>query len=426
MGDRVDVVVVGAGVAGLIAAAKVATAGRRVVVVDPHPIGGRARSSSQQGFTLNLGPHALYDAGAFRRTLTELGITPSGRAPEVGGAHGVLDGRLAPLPGDLRSMVSTKLVGPRGKVGLAALMARLSRMDVAELVGRSVGEWLDGQPAEVRAVVEMYIRLSSYTDAPELFDAGAALGQIRLGGRGVLYVDGGWQSLVDALRAVIAERGGEVREGFEVTGVTADRSGAIVVGAGGEELAARAVVLAAGGPSTAARLTGIAVPGADRLGPPVEAACLDLGTTATPVAQVVLGVDEPLYLSVHAPVARLAPRGEKLVTVMKYLSPGVAPSPAGIVRGELVAHAARAGIERREVVLERFLRAATVHHGVPLACHGGLAGRPAVDAFVAAGLTGVFLAGDWVGPEGMLSDASAASGVDAARRALRECAIVAA
>ena len=57
----------------------------------------------------------------------------------------------------------------------------------------------------------------------------------------------------------------------------------------------------------------------------------------------------------------------------------------------------------------------TVAHTFPLARRGGLAGRPAIDAPAPAN---VFLAGDWVGPCGMLGDASAASALAAARAAV--------
>jgi hypothetical protein len=50
------------------------------------------------------------------------------------------------------------------------------------------------------------------------------------------------------------------------------------------------------------------------------------------------------------------------------------------------------------------------------AARGGLPGRPRtqLDAFY-----NVFIAGDWVGPRGQLSDASAASAADAADLAIR-------
>ena len=49
----------------------------------------------------------------------------------------------------------------------------------------------------------------------------------------------------------------------------------------------------------------------------------------------------------------------------------------------------------------------TVTHGL-----AGVDGRPGVDTL---GIAGVRIAGDWVGPDGMLADAAVASGVAAAR-----------
>jgi hypothetical protein len=66
-------------------------------------------------------------------------------------------------------------------------------------------------------------------------------------------------------------------------------------------------------------------------------------------------------------------------------------------------------------VHERSLHRLVVAHGAPTAAGGGLSGRPVIDAL---GIPGVFVAGDWVGPEGLLADAAAASGTAAARAAL--------
>ena len=51
---------------------------------------------------------------------------------------------------------------------------------------------------------------------------------------------------------------------------------------------------------------------------------------------------------------------------------------------------------------------------IPTAANGGLAGRPGAEV---PGLPGAFVAGDWVGPVGMLADAALASGVHAGRLA---------
>ena len=85
-------------------------------------------------------------------------------------------------------------------------------------------------------------------------------------------------------------------------------------------------------------------------------------------------------------------------------------------RAELAAHAARVGLTADRVVDSRYLHRMTVVGGLAVATHGGLRGRPAVDA---AGAEGVFLAGDWVGPRGHLLDAVMASAEEAAHRADR-------
>src|SRR6185436_3998372 len=62
----------------------------------------------------------------------------------------------------------------------------------------------------------------------------------------------------------------------------------------------------------------------------------------------------------------------------------------------------------------RFLPSLVVSNALVTAEDGGLAGRPPVEV---PGVRGLCLAGDWVGPEGMLADASLAS-AEAAAQAL--------
>jgi len=125
---------------------------------------------------------------------------------------------------------------------------------------------------------------------------------------------------------------------------------------------------------------------------------------------VLFDLDRPLYLSTHAPSARLAPAGAALVHVLRY---GARSSDED--RPELRRHAAAAGIGEADVVVERFLHRMVVSHSLP-APGRGLAGRPPV---AVPGRSGVFVAGDWVGPIGLLADASLASGFAAGEAAVR-------
>jgi hypothetical protein len=76
---------------------------------------------------------------------------------------------------------------------------------------------------------------------------------------------------------------------------------------------------------------------------------------------------------------------------------------------------------REQATLERFLPRMVPVSAVPRPADGGLGGRPGVDLG-----EGLYLAGDWVGPEGWLVDAAIASGSAAAGAALRNRALVAA
>src|SRR5436305_5894853 len=62
---RVDVAVIGAGAAGLTAAALLAKEGRSVTVVETSPwLGGRGMAVPEEGFKLNVGAHLLEDSGS--------------------------------------------------------------------------------------------------------------------------------------------------------------------------------------------------------------------------------------------------------------------------------------------------------------------------------------------------------------------------
>jgi phytoene dehydrogenase-like protein len=406
--DRIDVVVVGGGIAGLAAAVTASTKGASVVVLEGHGLGGRARTTRRAGVAYNVGPHALYEGGALARLLRDVGVDAPGRAPNAVDLRVASRGVLTPVSLTPLSLVRTSLLRSRSRARLLALFAGLGRLDPDRHVGRSLADWLGDEPGDVRAFVEMIVRLSTYSNDPTSFDAGAAIEQLQLARRGVRYVDGGWATIVGGLRRVVERHGCRVRTDTEVTRVFADASGEVEVVIGGDALRARSVVIAAGAPAVAERLTGATVADHPGLGAPSRASCLDLAVSR-PHEGIVLGLDRALYLSPHAPVARLAPAGQGLVSVARYLSPReTSGGPDGAA--ELHDLARLAGIADEEVLHARYLAGLTVTYGTPVAAAGGRRSRPAVDSL---GIPGVFLAGDWVGPEGLLADAAAASGVHA-------------
>jgi phytoene dehydrogenase-like protein len=390
-------VVIGAGLAGLTAAATAARAGKPVVVVEAHAGGGRARTDERGGYRFNQGAHALYRGGQAWRILRELGVSHRGHMPPLRGARVT------------RGDQPVRVLG----APLSTLTARLLTTRAARWAGRSAEEWVQSLPGGDGAdLARTFIRVSTYAADLQRLPADLAITQLKLGLiRGVSYIDGGWATLVQGLASVASAAGATIRDHQSAAGIGAGPGGWEVTLAGGEVLPASAVVIAAGSPAAARKL----LPGDPdwpELGPPVTAACLDLGLRDTRPA-LMFGVDQPLYFSRHCPPGNLAPRGGSLVHVMRY-----GARQADEDRAQLRNYARLAGVTDEHIVEERFLADMVVTHLLP-SPEQGLAGRPDVTS---TGAEGIYLAGDWVGPTGWLTDAALASGQRAGMLAARPAA----
>jgi phytoene dehydrogenase-like protein len=289
------------------------------------------------------------------------------------------------------------------------------------------------------------MRYATYSDHAEQQSAAVALAQLRQVLRGSIYIDEGWQRLVDALHSnaisvgvnfITSSRivGLDHRDGA-VTGVelggldVEDRNDTLSValpeasmaGEQGTRLKADTVLLAVD-PASARELAGSVVPIPAMQ--PVTATCLDvaLSSLPSPATKLALGIDRPHLLAVHSAFAQLTPRGGALVHVAKYRK-----QRAAIVDDELESDEPRRGgsdvaaeEQELEAVLDqwqpgwrdvlvhrRFLPSMTVAHSLVTP---GMQ-RPAV----VTPLSGLYLAGDWVGDEGILADAALASARTAAR-----------
>src|SRR5262249_7458300 len=154
-----------------------------------------ARTKEADGFFLNQGPHALYNAGAFKRTLEQLGIPFAGKRTEGGERQAIYQGELHRLPASIATLAMTSLMG----VGDKVTFARLQKAVIDGATGKeSFAMWLDGEDLSpvVRMGMEAIARVSSYANAPALSHAGELLEQMRRAFKGVIYLDGGWSTLV--------------------------------------------------------------------------------------------------------------------------------------------------------------------------------------------------------------------------------------
>ena len=402
-----DVVVIGGGLAGLTAAATASAQGADVLVLEAHNPGGRARTTERDGFTFNHGGHALYVGGEAFPILRRLGVQPQGAAPPLATYKLMIDGRLHRMPVGATSLLRTTALSIRSKATLAKLLTRLPKLVPADHAGVSVEAWIADQDLrdDAAEVLRSLVRIGTYSNTFDELSAGAAIQQLqRSVAKGVLYLDGGWAQLIDGLRRQV-----EVRTGVQVAAVAdATSTGVEVRLVDGEVIVAKRVVLAAGTPAACASLLPTAPEWGD-LGEPVTASCLDLGVRGVPSPGYVLGVDDPVYGTIQSPPAKQAPEGDSVVAVIRY-----GARSAEEDRPQLEAWLPHLGIRPEDVAVSRFLARMTVVGAAPRAVNGGLTGRPPITA---TGVPNVLLAGDWVGPDGMLVDASFASGHAAGRLA---------
>jgi phytoene dehydrogenase-like protein len=429
-----NVIVVGGGLAGLAASIFLARGGRTVTIFEKRRyLGGRAITHLRHGYRFNLGPHAFYRRGLGSQVLRELGIPVRGGRPD-GRGIALLADREYGFPGRPLSILTTGLLSVGEKMETVLLLLRIRQTKKFDRYRNvSVREWLDQnvKRERVRETIEALIRLATYCNEPEKQSAAAALAQLRLGMRGgVIYVDEGWQKLVDALhssavaagvnfvtssRVVSIVHDGQVR-GIELGGLeeeVVEKSTMTAVALPdlskleeqGTRLPAETVVLAVD-PSTARELMKGDVDWPEMS--PVKASCLDvaLSKLPNPKRKFALGIDVPLYLSVHSAWAQLTPKGGALIHTARY---------GGGDQAELEKLLDRVQPGWREVVVHRrFLPAMVVSNALLPPSRGDAPVRPQPVTSV----RGLYLAGDWVGEEGLLSDASLASARAAAKAIL--------
>lgn len=438
-------IVVGGGLAGLAASIFLARGGCSVTLFEKRRLlGGRAITHLRHGYRFNLGAHAFYRHGIGAAVYRELGVPVRGGAVKAKGIA-LLNGNALRLPTSITSLLTTSLLSLRGKSQLGLALLRVRGRNGANVGDITVREWLDRTFTDERArsVMEALLRLATYSDHAEQASAPFALAQMRAALRGTIYVDEGWQRIIDSLHSAAVSAGVHFVSSSRVVGVVHDHEvravelGGLEIDADvmntqsmalpdarpdeveGALIPAENVVLAVD-PLTAYELSGdvgVAWPGAS----PITAACLDvaLRTLPNPKNTFAIGIDQPLYYSVHSAFAHLTPKGGALIHLAKYRKESRATNQeidGGATALNEDERTLEALLDRMQpgwrdvLVHRRFLPSMTVSNALATA----RAARPSPTTPV----RGLYIAGDWVGDEGLLSDASLASARAAARAIL--------
>ncbi len=355
-----DVVVVGAGIGGLAAAALLAKDGARVTVIEAHDRPGGycsswirklRRAEGVQRYVFDAGVHDVSGAGpggSLRAILERVGAGldwhPVTRAA-------ALDGELVPFDARLAERLGARF--PAERAGIAAFLAEMERV-LRDMQGgggiprppRTVEEmlawparhptgfrWMERPFAEMLAafVADPGARraLSAFTpylaDDPALLTAGRMAPVFGFAFDGGRYPAGGSQRLAEALVRAVEAQGGTVRLRSRVEAVLCDAGRvAGVRTAAGETLAAAAVVyngdvarlpdVAALPPDFAARLRG--------LKPSCSAAMVTLAVAGVPDLPGVVLAEDVAIANPSAHDASLAPPGHAALTLMRLLPPG--------------------------------------------------------------------------------------------------------
>jgi phytoene dehydrogenase-like protein len=373
-----QITIVGGGIAGLVAAIACAEESTKVRLVEAHErLGGRARSTDGP-YKANLGPHAMYNDGAFWRWMRERDILPAYRKARLSGVRLRLGGTLRRTPplGTLPAIL--RLRGREAPVATDFRTWAASHTDdeTAALAASAAGVFtFHHDPGELSAAFVWPRMARLLLTVPSI----------------VTYPVAGWSTLVAALEKRVHELGVIVDTGTRL-----------------EELPATPTILATELDQARELL------GDDSLRwQSGRTVCLDLGVRhrrGDPT--IVSDLDESGWIGRYSGAnPTIAPEGEELIQAQMPIRPGESVDMAA-TRLERFLDVSIEDWRERETWRRR--QVMDGRSGALDMPGSSWRERPAVDRG-----DGVFLAGDMVAAEGMLAEVSWASAVEASRLALK-------
>ena len=423
--SQTRVVVVGGGMAGLTAACYLARAGVDVTVIERASyLGGRAATQDFDGFRFNRGGHALYTGGAASRVLEELGVSYDYGIPKR--TFVMQGGKLSPFPADPLGILRADLLNAGDKLALVRLLVAVGAANPQAVANTSVQGWLDHnvRRPQLRRLMTALARTFVYSTALDLVSADLFVEKLQRALRHpVHYVHGGWGTLVDGLRVAAERAGARMVSDAQVEGIEiGDGHARCLRLRDGSVVRASAVVVVTSPRDAAKLVDGAEHPAMRQIVDgllPARIACLDVALNRLPVPDrpIVQDLDGPRFMSAQSVYSRVAPEGAALIISFRQLDPRHPGDPREDERDlEDLLDAAQPGWQAA-LVKRQYLPRIEAVGTLPTAREGGFSGRPGPRV---TGLDNIYLAADWVGPEGFLIDASMASARRAAELVLED------
>lgn len=326
--ENFDVVIIGGGLTGLTAAVYLGENGLKVAVIEKgNRLGGRASTKEIAGSLYNLGPHAFYKKGAAVKTLENIGVSVGGGSPSLSG-NIFYENEPFELPSSFLRILRTKLLTFQEKKEFIQLMLKIGTLDPSRHSQQTLKQWAE---FHIKSKVNQllfysFCRLASYVNAPELVDAGVVLRQLKLSLGGAIYVNRGWQSIIDKLKEKGTKLGVQFIKDSRVKEV--DDANVIYLRKGEiHQLQAKWVISTVPPKEVLGMVKGIENSKLANLLSnciPVKASCLDvtLSQLTDKNLHFSLDMNQSLYYSNHSHSSKLTYHPSyQVIHVMKYLRP---------------------------------------------------------------------------------------------------------
>ena len=227
---KYDIIIIGAGLGGLTAGAKLSREGKKVLLLEQHDRpGGCATTFRRRDFTMEVGLHELHGPapGDLKMKIFEdLDVFKNVEFVKIPEFYRFINGRTdIKIPHD--PIAATEILSarfPKESEGIKAYFDQLLKPKKKTPEGpppdKSIGEFLDSVITDNELKLVLLGNLGYYHDDPySLSLAYYSQAQGSYYSAGASFIKGGSQKLSDHLAAFIRDHGGEVLLNHRVTGI---------------------------------------------------------------------------------------------------------------------------------------------------------------------------------------------------------------